>query len=293
MVQTPGPFKYLKRASLWLLVIGLLAGCDFIQRNSGQEGRPLARVGEQFLYEKDLQQIFTEELSAEDSAVLIQRYVNNWVENQLLIQQAELNLPEDKKNFEKELIDYKNSLIIYAYEKELVRQKLDTQVSAWEIEEYYKQNQHNFELKNYVVRAAYIKIDREAPKLDRAKSWLQSAEEEDSLKLDDYCIQYASNYSLDYSWMYYDELIKKVPLRVLSVEDFLKNQKYLELERDPFVYLLFIREYKLKNSVSPLELEKEKIRNIIINQRKLNLLGDVRKGLLNQAVAKNEVQYYP
>ncbi|UTW62696.1 peptidyl-prolyl cis-trans isomerase [bacterium SCSIO 12741] len=276
-----------------ITVLGITSGCEFIQRNSGQEGRPLARVGEQYLYEKDLQALFTDELSKEDSSILVQRYVNNWVENQLLIQQAELNLPEEKKDFEKEMIDYKNSLIIYAYEKELVRQKLDTHVTQEEILSYYEENQHNFELKNYVLRASYIKIDKEAPKLQKVKKWLQSGEEEDSLKLDDYCLQYASNYSLEYSWMYYDELIKLVPLQVLSVEDFLKNQKYLELERDPFVYLLFIREYKLKNSVSPLELEINRIRNIIINQRKLNLLSDVRKGLLKQAVAKNKVQYYP
>src|SRR5208283_4358284 len=85
-------------------------------------------------------------------------YIDAWIHQRLVINQAEKNLTSDQMNFSQQLDDYKNSLIIYTYENELVRQKLDTLVTDEDIENYYNANQQNFLLKDNIVQLQYVKL---------------------------------------------------------------------------------------------------------------------------------------
>jgi hypothetical protein len=51
-----------------------------------------------------------------------------------------------------------------------------------------------------------------------------------------------------------------------------------------------VKEVKYKNSVSPLEFEKENIRNILLNQRKLELIQKLEKDIFEEAVSKNQFE---
>ena len=61
-----------------------------------------------------------------------------------VLHKAESNLDDDQKSVEKQLEEYRNSLITYAYETELIKQKLDTVVSEDEIAAFYKNNQNKW-----------------------------------------------------------------------------------------------------------------------------------------------------
>jgi len=100
----------------------------------------VARVNEVYLFESDLKGIIPPGTSAKDSLMLTRSYIDSWIRKQLIVRQAMNNLSEDQLEFSKQLDNYKNSLIIYAYENTLVRQKLDTLVSDEEIENYYDAN---------------------------------------------------------------------------------------------------------------------------------------------------------
>lgn len=68
---------------------------------------------------------------------------------------------ETNRDFIRQIEQYRNSLIIYAYESELVKQKLDTVVSQAEIESYYKSQ--NFHLRENIVLASYVIISKDSP----------------------------------------------------------------------------------------------------------------------------------
>ena len=161
------------RILLALLVL-FTVSCGLFQDNDSD--RPLARVHEKYLYESDVVGLIKQGTSAEDSLNLVQGYIQGWVKQNLIIHLAELNLPDEKKNMQKQLEDYRNDLLIFAYEKELVRQKLDTSVSTKEIEQYYKENQGDFQLKDYIVRVMYVKLEKDPPQLENARKWLRSEE---------------------------------------------------------------------------------------------------------------------
>ena len=115
----------------------------------------LAKVNDTYLYEDDLTDIVPDGTSVKDSIELLKKYVNNWVREMLIVQKAEDNLPSEQKNVEKQLQDYRNSLITYAYEKELVKQKLDTTLTNEEVELYYTNNKADFELKDNIIKVVY------------------------------------------------------------------------------------------------------------------------------------------
>ena len=189
--------------------------------------------------------------------------------------------------------DYRNSLITHAYEEELVSQKLDTVISEDEIEKFYNENQSNFELKDNIIKVIYLKLSRKSPKIEKAKQWYKSDNPKDRKLLEDYCHQYAFNYYLDdQSWLLFDDLLKEIPIKTYDKEQFLRNNRFIELEDSSNLYLVNIKGFKIRNSISPLSFETDNIRNMIINERKLKLIEEMEsKGVYgDDAKKKGEIE---
>jgi hypothetical protein len=229
----------------------------------------------------------------EDSIGIIQRFISSWVRQQVILHNAENNLDEEKKDVTKELEEYRNSLIRYAYERELVAQHLDTVVSMAEIEAFYNANPGNFELKDNIIKVIYLKLNRNSPKLDRVRGWFKSENERDRKLLAEYAVQYALNYFLDdQSWLFFDDLVKEIPIRTYDQEQFLRNNRNIEIQDSSVLYLVSIRGFKIKNSLSPLSFEVNNIRNLIINQRKLKLIESMEQKAYETAERKGAIEVF-
>lgn len=282
-------FKSLKNFSLFLFVF--LSSCDLLEEKKVRI--PVASVHEYTLYKDDLKNIIPSGLPAEDSIVAVESYINKWIRQTLLLRKAEQNLKEEQKDFEQKIEDYRRSLITYTYQNELINQLLDTLVSPEEIEEYYNQNSRNFELKENIVKVNSIIINKKKPKVKQISKWFKSNKLEDINALDSYCYQHAEKYSLDDSqWILFDDLLKEIPIKTYNKEEFLKRNKYIELDDENYLYYLKIKEYKVKNSTSPLSFEEESIRKIIINKRKMELIKKMKNDIYEEAIENNEIKYY-
>jgi ATP-dependent Lon protease len=275
-----------------LLSINLLSACDFFEKEKSND-EVLVKVGEKTLSKSDLAKVIPQSLTASDSTAMASDYINKWIEQTLLLNQAESYLKEDLKNVQEQLETYRRSLLIYAYEKELITQKLDTNITDKEIENYYNENKSNFALKDYIVKLLYVKVEKNAPNIKEIQKNIKSDEPKDRQKLEDYCYQFASNFLLNENiWLYYNDLLKEIPLEPYNIEVFLKRNNYIELSDDNFDYFLMIKDYRLKDSVSPLILERENIKSIILNKRKINLINKMRKDLVDNALNKGIVQFF-
>ena len=253
--------------------------------------QPVARVGDKNLYPSDLKK-FTRN-PWQDSTTAVKAYINSWIKEQLLLRKAEANLSEQQKDKNKQLEEYRNSLIIYEYEKELIRQRLDTSVSREEIINYYNENKSNFELKKNLIRLHYAKLPKEAPDIENAKKWFKSTNEEDFQALVEYCNNYAANSFFDDKvWLSFDQVTKEIPIKTYDEEQFLENNKYLDLFDESFIYLVNIKGFRVKNSISALEYEVENIRRIIINKRKVKLLMEMEDKVMEDAAINNTFEIY-
>ena len=141
---------------LILVLLILLTGCSSFFKKKTEHA--VARVYSDYLYESEAKSVIPKGSLAKDSIGVAKRYIDNWIHQRLVIHQAQQNLTSDQMDFSQQMDNYKNSLIIYTYENELVKQKLDTLVTDEDIENYYNANQQNFLLKDNIVQFQYVKL---------------------------------------------------------------------------------------------------------------------------------------
>ncbi|MBI4929504.1 MAG: peptidyl-prolyl cis-trans isomerase [Bacteroidetes bacterium] len=255
--------------------------------------KPLAKVGDAYLFPSQLKEIISKSAEQKDSVEIVRNYVNNWIHETLLLQQAEKNLTDDLKKFDKMVENYRKSLITYEYESELVKQKLDTIVSDDEIEKYYEENKSNFELKDNIIKVIYVKVRKNAPKVEKIKEWYKSNEAKDRDALSSYCYQYADNFYLDENiWLLFDDVLKEIPMKLYDKEAFLQNNRTIETQDSAHYYFVNIKGFMTKNSTSPLSFEKENIRSIILNKRKVELIKKMREDIYNEGVKNKSFEIY-
>jgi hypothetical protein len=256
-----------------------------------EEAVYVARAYDKVLTLEELMDILPDNLEPEDSAAMAQSYINTWIRERVLLHIAEQNLPPEEKGFERQLESYRNSLTVYSFEQAVVANRLDTVVRENEMRDYYEANQKDFILKDFIVRAKFCVLPNDPAKLKKIRTDFFEGKSDKLEKIEEFCVDNGYPYFVNIDqWIYFDELLLKVPISVFDAEGFLKKNKAIEFEKDDIVYFLYIYEYMLKDDVSPFELERDKIRNIILTKRKTDLLTRVKTELYNDAVAKNKVE---
>lgn len=283
---------------LRLLVIStfLISGfcsCSLLSPKAKDPKKAIARVNDKYLYPEDMKDVVPAGTSKNDSLEITAAYINNWVRHELLLKQAEDNLEESSRDFTDQIEQYRNSLIIYAYESELVNQKLDTVVSKAEIEDYYLKNQNNFRLRENIVLASYVILSKNSPIASKVKSLLLSNRDEDKEKLQMLCQENNLDFLInDGTWMSFAELDRKIPLTVDDQEEFLRKNKYIEVKDSTTMYYVAISAYKSKESISPLDFDTENIRTILLNKRKATLLQRMEDDLISDAVKYKKYEIF-
>ena len=270
------------------LLLALLVSCS--SASTSIDEKPVARAGDAFLYPSDLKEVMA---GHPDSAEAVRQYINTWIHERLLLLQAEKNLTEDKMKFEKMVEDYRKSLITYQYESELVKQKLDTVVVDAAVEKYYEENKSNFELKDNIIKVVYVKVPRNAPKVEKVKDWYRSNNVKDKDALAGYCHQFADNFYLDENtWLLFDDVLKEIPMKLYDKEAFLQNNRNIETQDSTHFYFVSIKGFMIKNSISPLSFEKENIKNIILNKRKVELIRKMREDVYAEGVKNKSFEIF-
>ncbi len=282
--------KLLKYTILTLLSLLLLNGCIKSTKNNS---KLVAKVYNKTLYLSDIADIFPDNISKDDSIHILSGYVDRWVRKQLLLNRAEKNLSDQHKDVSKQIEDYRSSLLIFKYEQEFIRQKLDTIISFDEIENFYTENTSNFILNESIVKALFIKIKMDDPYYDRIRSLYRSNKEEDIQALDNMAYQVAIKY--DYfndQWIPFSRIIKELPEPINNPDHFLLSNKHIDMNDGTNAYLISIREVVHKGQYSPLTYENQNIRNIILNKRKQRLILDLETNIYNDARNYNHFEIY-
>jgi hypothetical protein len=279
----------LNRFLIFLLIFA--SACTGLLKKKSE--RVLARVYDDYLYESDLSGIITPGTLPKDSLVITRNFIESWVRQRLIIHQAEKNLSADQMDFTRQLENYKNSLTIYAYENALVRQRLDTLVTEDETQNYYDVNQKNFLLKDNIVQLQYVKLPLKSPLLKQIKILLHSDDQSDKTKLAGLCEKNSADYFLDNeNWLPFSEVLKQIPIKTYNQEEFLKNHRDLEYQDSMYVYIVRFKDFKIKESISPLNFEKQRIRDILLNKRKIELISRMQEDLYSNALKKNDFEIY-
>lgn len=281
----------LRLAASALLALFLTSACG--PSADPQKGMVVARVHNKYLYESDIRGVVPAGTPRKDSVVLVQNYIDSWVRKQLLIRQAERNLTQKQQDFSKALEDYRSSLLIFAYESELVNQKLDTLVTDREIEQYYNLNRRSFELKYNIVKVVYVVLPVSSKEIPRFRKLLSDKDTILSPTIEYLARQHAYSFFIgDETWVRFDDLLAQLPIETYNQELFLRNNRYIEINDDPFIYLIRFKDFLITESIPPLEVEYDNIRNIILNRRRQDLIRSMHQQIYDQAVRDKSFEVY-
>lgn len=276
------------RNTLFILLAAFLAACG----HDAPQEQIVARVGEHYYTLNELRESIPDDLSPEDSAELAMNLIQSWMTQQLMFDKAQYNLGEEISDIDARVEKYRKELLIFAYEKEIVRQKLDTVVTEEEIASFYGENQDIFQLNDYILKVRYTKLIPNSPDLNKVEEWMKSGKSEDLDHLADYCHKYAVKCFYDSNWVYFNELLRELPIEVYNKEHFLRSGNFVHFNDADHLYLLYIIDLQSKNTLSPLELEKERITNLILNKRKMELINSIRRSLYRDAISSKKAEVY-
>lgn len=268
-----------------------LSACQSGNGPEEGEDRLLAEVHNRKLYLSDLDGMFPEGTTVQDSSLIISAYADRWIREALILNEAERNLPNDL-NIDKLVRDYRASLIRNTYEQVLVEELLDSTVTIGELRDFYESNKEQYQLETPIARCHFLKIPLPVTQPDSVRLWWSDINEEHLEKLREYAAQYASTYELaDTSWVRIEQLALELPQETLTPENAIYKRDFRQKD-DEYQYFLRIYEVKNRKEIAPLAYIEDQARKVILHSRKMKILKEKREDLYNLEMRKNNIKIY-
>ena len=196
-------------------------------------------------------------------------------------------------NFEKEMMDYRNSLLINRYYDKLWQQDTAANaVSDQEISDFVRSLDSRYTVDKEIVRVNYVKLSRGSSLLAPVKSILfdeqKRVEEKETLvaMLGD-SIEYLLD---DDAWLYLDDLQNEVAFDIEAERTVGKGEKLrIEKEVGDQQVLLVILDYRSQRSVNETKEERAAAGMLLTNQRKTQFINQYVQDLYDKAVKEGKV----
>ena len=289
----------MKRAAAIILALLALAGCRYV------EGDRVAKVGNKVLYMKDIQGLLPAGVTPEDSAAMVQQYINTWALAHLKELKAKEILSAEEKDITREVEDYRQNLLKFRLERKITESQLDTTITEDEIARYYEDHSQNYRYPYIIAKARIVTISQTSPNYDTVKKNYAKAESEKDKKgkndgedegeqLSDIVMAYAERVE-DFGgvWLPMPTIAKSVPgLDAESCETiFRSGDRYIK-QGDGKDYFIFLTEKVPAGQLAPLDYCRQGIRDAIMVARKQEILTKLEQDLLRDGIESEKLKIY-
>jgi hypothetical protein len=274
-----------------LLSLVILTACRSEEKSGMPEDKLLAQVHNRMLYQSDLAGMFPEHCTAEDSSNIVTHFIERWVRDNVLMHEAERNLPKDL-NIDELVRDYRASLIRHNFEKTMVNFLLDTIVSDEEKRAYYEKNKEHFSLSTTILRCHLIKVPKTAEGFDELKKLWRGKTDESFTALLELATKQASIYMLeDSTWYKIEDIALQFPKGSISSGN-LSEGKDIMLEDKESHYLFRVLEVIRENKLAPISYVDEQISKVILHERKEKLIKEEKEEIYQRELRKNNIKVF-
>ena len=270
--------------SIFILVFILFLSCDSIefQKKDIITNKPIATVNNKSLFKEDVASLLPKNVDTKDSIVLIRSIINSWAIQQLLLLKAEENTTKnDNSEVDKLVSEYRQALLINGYKERLIKQQLDTLIEQKEIADYYKLNSKNFRLNEELIKTRYLHFSNDLLDKKEVVQLFKDGAIEDLEALELRQLTFKMMMLNDSVWTSLENVMLKMPL---SRKNLLKKTKLFQKEDSLGLYLVTINDVLLRNQIAPLSYIEPTIKQMILHQRKLQLIRDIEKIIVKDAI---------
>lgn len=273
------------KAAIAAGTIGLLAAMAACSRGGRADGAEapdvLARVGQHRLTVADLAATMPAGLSEADSVEFAARWIENWVDEQLLTEIA-VEQVRNIDEIDRMADDYRRRLIMLEYRRLKVSADTSLAISDADIADYYSTHADEMKLDEPMVRGIYIKIEDDAPALAQVRKWYRSEKQDDIDRLEKVGLKGAIHY--DYfrdTWVPLKQIETKIPAEISRAS--LRKGYTLDFTSGGFTYLLSVSDVLPAGHTMPLEAATPRIRETLDALRSNTLDARLRADLRRRA----------
>ena len=254
----------------------------------------IARVGSVYLYRTDLEKELDLFINKDDSILKTRNFIDQWARNQIILQQAKINLNLEEIESLDALIDqYKIDLYSNTYKQTVLNKSIDTIISLQELDSFLIQNQSIFKLNSPLYQVRYIQLPHDNVDVNEIKRSFQRFNTEDVYFLDSLSFQFTNHILVDSVWINKSNLLSEISfLNQENLNKYIKKAQFFEIEDSLGVYLFFVKNHLMKGDIPPNEVLSLTIKNIILNQRKLKFNKQFEKDILHDAIKSKTYEIY-
>lgn len=280
------------RLILFFAFLAIITSCDFKNKTDESEtvkGKKIATI-----YERDIYASEITSLSKKDSALIANNYLEDLVTKEALFLKAQESDLVDDEAIEIQTERFRKSLVSAHFEREYVKQKLDTNIKEEELAQYFQKNEGKMMLHSTIFKGYYVVLPVNSSKVVRLKELLLSEKTTDVQELKNNCVRYASAFSLESNnWM-------EMPIQINRMHAFthegvlhaIKHKQLLSFEKDDNLYLIRLFDFKFANQPSPYSYIKEELKQLLLNERKAEIIAELKSQLLSEAKANKKIEIY-
>lgn len=278
---------YLSTAALLFAI--LFSGCTLDKR---EVPGAIVSVGNRYLTREMLDQVIPDGLSPRDSSAFADAYVRHWAEDELVYDVAQKNIP-DVERIENLVDRYRRELFVHEYQKQILSEKLDAEISDDAVKNYYRTHLDKFILKTPIVKGLFLKVAETTPELKNLKKWYRGKDHASVENIEKYTLHNIINYDYFYDrWVSFDEVMSAIPYTVTDANRFLQTHTFLEINDEGYWYLLNISDYLPAGAHMPLDFARTQIEEILLNQKRMDFLHQMNKELYQEALENRKIKYY-
>jgi hypothetical protein len=275
-----------------LMFLFLFSSCNYfgLKKETVPKDMPIASLFDEELYKHGLDNLIPNNISKEDSLVLVKSMIHNWAVKKLLLKKSLENNSSQENSAINELVEnYKHSLLINNYKEQLIKQQLDTVISEAEIDSYYALNKKNFKLNEELIKVKFINFNNNLINKKEVVALFKSDDSEATEALEKYHLNFKSFQLNDSVWVPLDNIMLKIPF---LKEKLLKKTKFIQKQDSLSLYLVAVKDVLRRNDLAPKSYIKSTIKQLILHQRKIELIREIEQIIVKDALQNENFKIY-
>ena len=269
------------RKLFWLTVLVgiLLTSCQ------KKKDRVVAQVYSHKLYASEVQALLPTGLSTDDSLAFASRIIDSWISEQIILSEAEKKLPMRDKNFQKEMMEYRNSLMRSKYLEKITSDTNQFFVTDEEVRSVIAQARTNYVNEKEIVRINYVKVDKNSSIKEKVKEILFDEDRRllEKEKLAELCADSIEYFIDDDTWLFWDDIQLEVNIDIQNKVEGFNQPEYIEKYSNNACYLIVILDYKSEQTGADSRDYFESVRTMLIQKKKTEFINKTIDELYRKA----------